>query len=128
MNTDKKTQADKLFEERRAQIEEGRGRATSRALQEYEAAARRLRRSTDRFDREELALERHREGAVVLVRSSAGSPLSVYHSADHPCGRARYRGFDRLFEGEVKDAHPQLNRCRSCLWPRGMEPTLPQAS
>ncbi|GAA3616847.1 hypothetical protein ACG5V6_14700 [Streptomyces chitinivorans] len=54
-----------------------------------------------------------------LVRKTPGPELTVYHSADRPCGRVRDRRNFRLMpEPKAKDASPYvwLERCSACDW------------
>jgi len=59
-----------------------------------------------------------RTDKVVLVRNTQGAEVTVYHSADDPCGRVmgksrRLSSFDKMLEGEVRG---RLRRCAACLW------------
>jgi hypothetical protein len=56
-----------------------------------------------------------------LVRKTPGPDLTVYHSADKPCGRVRdRRNFADMPENKAKDASPYvwLERCTACDWRR----------
>ncbi|MGF1342878.1 hypothetical protein ACQSMD_22665 [Streptomyces flavovirens] len=55
-----------------------------------------------------------------LVRWTPGPDLTIYHSADSPCGRVRERhNFRRMTEAAAKDAsqYAWLERCSACSWP-----------
>ncbi|GAA3488325.1 hypothetical protein GCM10018987_24080 [Streptomyces cremeus] len=59
-------------------------------------------------------------GIPCLVRWTPGPELTIYHSADSPCGRVRDRhNFRRLSEKAARDASPYayLDRCSACSWP-----------
>jgi hypothetical protein len=58
-------------------------------------------------------------GIPCLVRCTPGPDLTIYHSAEAPCGRVRdLRNFRRLSEKAAKDASPHrwLERCSACSW------------
>ncbi|MFE4392735.1 MULTISPECIES: hypothetical protein [Streptomycetaceae] len=54
-----------------------------------------------------------------LVRITPGPILTIYHSADAPCGRVQYTSnFRRVTEAKAKDSSPyfRLERCTACHW------------
>ncbi|MFI0785705.1 hypothetical protein ACH4Q6_08930 [Streptomyces lydicus] len=54
-----------------------------------------------------------------LVRITPGPELTIYHSADLPCGRVHNRqNFKRMPEVDAMDASPYsyLERCSACDW------------
>ncbi|QKW20358.1 hypothetical protein HUT16_15940 [Kitasatospora sp. NA04385] len=54
-----------------------------------------------------------------LVRGTPGPSLTVYHSADAPCGRVHdRRNFWEMPEVDAMDASPHtyLERCTACSW------------
>ena len=56
-----------------------------------------------------------------LVRITPGPELTVYHSADAPCGRVHNRqNFKVMPEIDAMDASPYayLERCSACSWRR----------
>jgi hypothetical protein len=60
-----------------------------------------------------------RHDAEVLLRSTPGPALTVWHSAAHPCGRAFWlSNFTLLFETEAERKAPSARRCPACSWPR----------
>jgi hypothetical protein len=67
----------------------------------------------------EACILRMRTHQVVLVRTSIGAPMAVYHSATRPCKAARRSGFQRKLEGEVRRL--RLKRCSHCYWSEAIE-------
>ncbi|MFF2062690.1 hypothetical protein ACFVWZ_12985 [Streptomyces sp. NPDC058200] len=63
---------------------------------------------------------RESEKIPCLVRWTPGPDLTIYHSADCPCGRVRERhNFRRMTEKTAKNAsqYAWLERCSACSWP-----------
>ena len=72
------------------------------------------------LDDEDARLASMRDDTAVLVRSTQGAVLTMYHWAGHPCGRVTGKSrslssFDRTLEGEAR--RRDLSRCPACAWP-----------
>lgn len=94
-----------------------------RASEDYR---RQLAWAGEAFDREMAAITereacvlRMHAHQVVLVRTSIGAPIAVYHSASRPCKAARRSGFQRKLEGEARRL--RLKRCSHCYWSEAFE-------
>ncbi|MEU9011497.1 hypothetical protein AB0D12_17280 [Streptomyces sp. NPDC048479] len=64
-------------------------------------------------------LARESQEIPCLVRWTPGPDLTIYHSADCPCGRVRERqNFRRMTEKAAKNAsqYAWLERCSACSW------------
>lgn len=100
-------------------------RERAKILDETHKAVVRLHAETDEklksIIRKAAKLARESEEMPCLVRWTPGPDLTIYHSADAPCGRVRDRSnFRRTNEKSAKDASPYswLNRCSACSWSR----------
>jgi hypothetical protein len=64
----------------------------------------------------EIEAHKGRKGQpAVLVRRTAGPRVEIYHSAQHPCGRAANRAsFQQILLGEAVDRG--LRSCSACAW------------
>jgi hypothetical protein len=100
-------------------------RERAKILDETHKAVVRLHAETDEklksIIRKAAKLARESEEMPCLVRWTPGPDLTIYHSADAPCGRVRDRSnFRRTNEKSAKDASPYswLNRCSACSWAR----------
>ncbi|MFJ4785891.1 hypothetical protein [Streptomyces sp. NPDC088794] len=70
-------------------------------------------------DRKAAKVVNEGESMPCLVRWTPGPDLTIYHSADAPCGRVRdRRNFRRMTEKAAKDAssYSWLHRCSACFW------------
>ncbi|GAA4863402.1 hypothetical protein GCM10023235_47030 [Kitasatospora terrestris] len=92
-------------------------------LDDYHQAQGRLRRGVDALlrevDNEIRQLGDRSSSLPCLVRCTPGPSLTVYHSADAPCGRVHdRRNFREMPEVEAMDASPHvyLERCTACYW------------
>lgn len=107
-----------LLARRREQIVRDRMDAHRALQREVEAAQRNDRRRVAAIDERERALLGWRGEPTVLVRTTVGATLRVYHRATGACGWASDRTrYIELFEGEAKARG--LRRCSSSeCWPR----------
>jgi hypothetical protein len=80
-----------------------------------EQASGQLSSRMSRVNEREERIVAMRNDLVVLVRTSVGAPMAVYHHADRPCGLASGRGFRAVLEGEAR--WKLLKRCVHCRWP-----------
>lgn len=98
-------------------------RERAKILDETHAAVLRLHADSGKklqdVDRKAVKAARESERMPCLVRWTPGPDLTIYHSADAPCGRVRdRRNFRRMTEKAAKDASPYawLHRCSACFW------------
>jgi hypothetical protein len=108
-----------LWGERMADLAERREREYQDYLRKVEAAKGSLDRDLKALDREHELLVGLKDDPLVLVRKTAGGPVTVYHSVDRPCGRVtgsgiRWTSFVKKLEGEAKKE--RLKRCTACRW------------
>ncbi|GGP37928.1 hypothetical protein GCM10010287_07260 [Streptomyces variabilis] len=92
-------------------------------LKDLHSRVMRLHREADvalsKISLKAAKVARESEEIPCLVRWTPGPELTIYHSADAPCGRVRDRqNFRRLSEKAAKDASPHrwLERCSACSW------------
>jgi hypothetical protein len=102
-------------------------RRKERQLNQAGAALRRARQDIASTN-EEIDLHRGRRGQPwVLKRTTPGPRVEIYHSADHPCGRAVNRAsFKRIPLGEAVDQG--LRPCTACAWDLRLSSTLVRAA
>lgn len=104
-----------LWARRRDTIARDRIAAHEWMLQRLKDEQRLLERSLADLDAEERALPGLRGQEVVLVRSTPGPALTVYHRASARCGRVfRLHNYDERFESEAQELG--LTRCTACNW------------
>ncbi|MFI9465987.1 hypothetical protein ACIHBQ_00680 [Streptomyces sp. NPDC052492] len=94
-------------------------------LDDHRKSRQQLERALDvelaKIDREITQLGDASAKLPCLVRITPGPELTIYHSADYPCGRVHNRrNFKRMREVDAMDASPYayLERCSACDWRR----------
>lgn len=94
-------------------------------LNEMAAALRSGSKAVRNLDAEIDAHKGRRGQAAVLVRRTAGPRVEIYHSAQHPCGRAANRSsFQQILLGEAVDRG--LRPCTACAWTLRLSHQRPQ--
>ncbi|MFE7839124.1 hypothetical protein ACFU53_24655 [Streptomyces sp. NPDC057474] len=92
-------------------------------LDDHRKKSQKLQRALDRdlsmIDEVLTQLANTSDQLPCLVRTTPGPELTIYHSADAPCGRVHSRrNFAVMPEAKAMDASPYayLERCTACKW------------
>lgn len=108
-----------------AEVFDGLKQERAEVLKDLHYRVMRLHREADlalsKISLKAAKVARESESIPCLVRWTPGPELTIYHSADAPCGRVRDRqNFRRMNEKAAKDASPHrwLERCGACSWSR----------
>lgn len=120
MVADQEVEAETLWGEKMTKLALQREKAYQDHLVREEQSRGKLQRELDQLDRMHSRLEGMKEDVLVLLRSTPGPELSVYHSAMWPCRRVTGRGHSRSNFAEMLEGEAQaraVRRCSACRWP-----------
>ncbi len=105
-----------LWTQRMKELAEKQEQAYTQYLWEQDQSRKRLDHTLTRLKRERESLMGMRDDRLVLIRTSVGARLKIYHNADRPCGQVTGDGRDRssfrqILEGEAKNRGLKAHTC-----------------